>query len=164
MGTDVAARGLDIDDIDVVIQTGCRDMDSFVHRAGRTARKGKDGLNVLFISSSNLTNILRWEQKLNINLKVSNSIEGTLKSDDGTKHIDRLNKHMNGLINVDQNASQQILQTLTNPELPDGKLHDYIKFLVEFYVSKTTFNIEQYGLITGLLNSATYGLTDVKYP
>lgn len=41
VATDVAARGLDIDDIDVVIQTGCRQHDSFVHRSGRTGRIGK---------------------------------------------------------------------------------------------------------------------------
>ena len=48
VATDVAARGLDIDDIDVVIQMGCREIDSFVHRSGRTARKGKNGLSILF--------------------------------------------------------------------------------------------------------------------
>ena len=49
VGTDVAARGLDVDDIDVVMHLQCRQVDSFVHRSGRTARKGKDGLNILFI-------------------------------------------------------------------------------------------------------------------
>ena len=49
VGTDVAARGLDVDDIDVVIHLQCRHVDSYVHRSGRTARKGKEGLNVLFI-------------------------------------------------------------------------------------------------------------------
>ena len=48
VATDVAARGLDIDDIDVVIQCGCRHIDSFVHRSGRTGRVGKNGLNILF--------------------------------------------------------------------------------------------------------------------
>jgi len=38
VGTDVAARGLDVDDIDVVIHMSCKELDSFVHRSGRTAR------------------------------------------------------------------------------------------------------------------------------
>ena len=50
VGTDVAARGLDVEDIDVVIQVGVRDIDAFVHRSGRTARKGKSGLNVIFFT------------------------------------------------------------------------------------------------------------------
>jgi ATP-dependent RNA helicase DDX21 len=48
VATDVAARGLDIDDIDVVIQVGCRHIDSYVHRSGRTGRVGKNGENILF--------------------------------------------------------------------------------------------------------------------
>ena len=43
VATDVASRGLDIDDVDVVIQLGCRHVDSFVHRSGRTGRVGKSG-------------------------------------------------------------------------------------------------------------------------
>jgi len=43
VATDVAARGIDIDDIDVVIQMGVRHVDSFVHRSGRTGRVGKKG-------------------------------------------------------------------------------------------------------------------------
>jgi superfamily II DNA/RNA helicase len=49
VATDVASRGLDIDDVDVVIQLGCRHVDSFVHRSGRTGRVGKEGENILFI-------------------------------------------------------------------------------------------------------------------
>ena len=48
VATDVAARGLDIDDIDVVIQLDCIHVDSFVHRTGRTGRAGKDGRNIVF--------------------------------------------------------------------------------------------------------------------
>jgi len=51
VATDVAARGLDIDDIDVVIQFDVRQVDSFIHRAGRTGRKGKSGTNILLLSS-----------------------------------------------------------------------------------------------------------------
>lgn len=74
VGTDVAARGLDIDDIDVIIQCSCNYIDSFVHRSGRTARKGKDGLNILFIEPSEMKFALDLEKKLNIDINIVNNL------------------------------------------------------------------------------------------
>lgn len=67
----MAARGIDIDDIDVVIQISCRDIDSFVHRSGRTARKDKEGLSILFFEQEQMKFILDIERKLNINIEFS---------------------------------------------------------------------------------------------
>ncbi len=48
VATNVAARGLDFPDIQLVIQTEPpREVESFIHRAGRTGRAGKTGVNVL---------------------------------------------------------------------------------------------------------------------
>lgn len=68
VATDVAARGLDIDDIDVVIQLGCRHQDSFVHRSGRTGRVGKNGTNILFFSREEYNFVLGLEKDLNITI------------------------------------------------------------------------------------------------
>ncbi len=47
VATDVAARGLDIDDLGAVINYDLpREPDVFVHRIGRTARAGRDGLAI----------------------------------------------------------------------------------------------------------------------
>lgn len=49
--TDLAARGLDFSDIDVVIQFDApKDPRSFAHRCGRTARAGKTGMALTFLS------------------------------------------------------------------------------------------------------------------
>jgi ATP-dependent RNA helicase DeaD len=49
VATDVAARGLDVQDIGRVIQVDLPDnADVFTHRAGRTGRAGRRGTNVLF--------------------------------------------------------------------------------------------------------------------
>ena len=44
VATDVAARGLDIANVDLVLQTSPpMDFDTYVHRSGRTGRAGKEG-------------------------------------------------------------------------------------------------------------------------
>lgn len=49
--TDVAARGLDVADIDWVIQVDApQDPSQFVHRVGRSARAGRKGSSLLFLT------------------------------------------------------------------------------------------------------------------
>lgn len=51
--TDVAARGLDVKDVSHVINFSIpRELDSYVHRIGRTARSGKTGYAMSFVTSS----------------------------------------------------------------------------------------------------------------
>ena len=74
VATDVASRGLDIDDIDVVIQCGCRHIDSFVHRSGRTGRGGKNGTNILFFEPSDFKFVLELEEQLNIAISIQQTL------------------------------------------------------------------------------------------
>lgn len=49
IATNVAARGLDIPSVDLIIQMSPpRNADEYVHRAGRTGRAGKNGVCVTF--------------------------------------------------------------------------------------------------------------------
>jgi ATP-dependent RNA helicase DeaD len=92
VATDVAARGLDIDDIDVIIQYGVRHVDSFVHRTGRTGRAGKEGMNVIFVSKTELPFVKKCEESLNMTIEYKNRV--TSEAED---KID-LNHDIKGLI------------------------------------------------------------------
>jgi|TARA_B110000503_G_C7166313_1_gene422042 superfamily II DNA/RNA helicase len=59
VATDVAARGIDIDGITHVINYQCpEDEKTYVHRIGRTARAGAEGISVTFVDWDDLA---RWK-------------------------------------------------------------------------------------------------------
>ena len=78
VATDVAARGLDIDNIDVVIQQSVHNVDSFIHRTGRTGRAGKEGRNIVMYEieteKSNLSFFKKIEESLKCSFKYTNMI------------------------------------------------------------------------------------------
>ncbi|WP_246075570.1 DEAD/DEAH box helicase [Nonomuraea terrae] len=59
VATDVAARGIDIDDVTHVVNYDCpTDDKTYVHRIGRTGRAGRTGIAVTFVEWEELT---RWK-------------------------------------------------------------------------------------------------------
>jgi superfamily II DNA/RNA helicase len=59
VATDVAARGIDIDDVTHVVNYDCPDDEkSYLHRIGRTGRAGRTGVAVTFVDWADLT---RWQ-------------------------------------------------------------------------------------------------------
>lgn len=65
--SDLASRGLDIPDITHVIQLDVNENeDFFIHRAGRTARAGKSGINAVFGDEVELRKLARVEKRLGI--------------------------------------------------------------------------------------------------
>ena len=67
VATDVAARGLDIDNIDFIINYDVpQNIDDYIHRIGRTARAGKKGFAFTFVSKD--------EQKRFDNIRKANNV------------------------------------------------------------------------------------------
>jgi ATP-dependent RNA helicase DDX10/DBP4 len=86
--TDVAARGLDFPAVDFVIQVDCPDdVDTYIHRVGRTARYNREGRGVLFLAPSEEEGMLqRLEAKkvpveaINVRQKKRQSIKDQLQN------------------------------------------------------------------------------------
>ncbi|KAH3860788.1 hypothetical protein DPMN_023712, partial [Dreissena polymorpha] len=64
--TDVAARGLDIADVGLVIQAEPpKDGSMYIHRVGRSGRAGKDGMSILLYGREEREKVIQCEQAAN---------------------------------------------------------------------------------------------------
>ena len=74
VATDVAARGLDVDDLTHVINYGLPDdIESYTHRSGRTGRAGKKGTSISIIHSREKRKVRDIEREIGKDL-----VDGTL--------------------------------------------------------------------------------------
>ncbi len=65
VATDIMARGIDIDDIELVVNYDVpRESEDYVHRIGRTARADRDGNAITFISEKEIGKFKRIEKFL----------------------------------------------------------------------------------------------------
>ena len=86
--TDIAARGLDFPAVHWVVQVDCpEDANTYIHRAGRTARFEKDGQALLFLLPSEENKFVEQLQakkvpinKIQVNPKKLRSIQGKLEA------------------------------------------------------------------------------------
>jgi ATP-dependent RNA helicase DeaD len=70
VATDVAARGLDVDDISHVIHFNLPDdAERYTHRSGRTARAGKSGVSMLLVNTREARRIPELERRAGVRFK-----------------------------------------------------------------------------------------------
>ena len=78
VATDIAARGLDIDDVDTVVNFELpRDPEDYVHRIGRTARAGRKGRAVSFIGRRDFSLLARLERFVGVRMLREKVMTGT---------------------------------------------------------------------------------------
>jgi len=88
VATDVAARGLDVKGIDLVINYDlARSSEDFIHRTGRTGRAGEEGLAISFITHRDWDTMVRFERELDIRFekRIVAGLEGKFKGPKKTK-------------------------------------------------------------------------------
>ena len=100
VATDILARGIDIDDIRIVINYDVpRDCDDYIHRIGRTARAGTTGRAITFVSEEDQTFFKQIEDfieqdvpKIAVPAELGEAPAYELKKQEEKKKTDRKNK------------------------------------------------------------------------
>jgi superfamily II DNA/RNA helicase len=74
VATDVAARGIDVDDITQVVNFDApEDRETYVHRIGRTARAGRAGVGVTFVMHDQARDIGKIAHELRLHAQFEQS-------------------------------------------------------------------------------------------
>lgn len=86
VATDVAGRGIHVDDVTHVINFTLPDMpDDYVHRIGRTGRAGHTGVSISFVSENDAFNLPALESHIDQKFKLSQfDFEETTEASDGS--------------------------------------------------------------------------------
>ncbi|KAJ7129747.1 P-loop containing nucleoside triphosphate hydrolase protein [Mycena epipterygia] len=76
ISTDVGARGLDIEDVAIVINWDLpNEPEEYTHRVGRTARAGRGGVAISFVTEWDEDRILKIEERINTRLEEMTLLE-----------------------------------------------------------------------------------------
>lgn len=117
IATDVAARGIDVDDVDVVFNYDLpQDEEYYVHRIGRTGRAGREGIALSFVSGKEAYKLKEIERYCKTKIKA--------------KPVPSMDDVKNTLI---EGVFNQIRQTVE-----EGGLSDMVEYI------ENQLNIEDY--------------------
>jgi ATP-dependent RNA helicase DDX21 len=157
VATDVAARGIDIQDVDLVVQFDPpRDVDTYVHRSGRTGRAGKKGVSVLMFGRQQQRDIVRIERDLSHGFKFDlagpPSIEAALRALAKTSAV--------ACSGVPDETSQHFKEAAI-ALLKDNDAEDVVARCLAA-ISKRTTEVLSRSLITGDLGFATVEMSNSR--
>ena len=90
IATDIVSRGIDIDDIQMVINYDTpHDPEDYVHRIGRTARANRDGMAVTLVTPHDYPSLLKIEKLIEKGIDKPNLPEGCGEKPDVSKSLHR---------------------------------------------------------------------------
>ncbi len=137
IATDVAARGIDVDDVDLVINYDVpQDVEYYVHRIGRTARAGRNGRAITFVGPKEIYKLKSIQRFARIRItqiplptpadveemKISNlirSIKTGIDEGDNDRYIEIVERIM-----LDNYSSLDIAAALLKREIGTRKTDD----------------------------------------
>ena len=130
VATDLAARGIDVKNLSWVVNYHLPDTyEAYVHRSGRTARAGANGLSLTIIQKEEIEDIGDFEKELDITFKPFKKPDAKSIEDNNTllwakkifkaKPNREVNEHLKGQIKT-------IFHHLTKEELVDKILANYL--------------------------------------
>jgi ATP-dependent RNA helicase DeaD len=146
VATDVAARGIDVDDITHVIHHQLpQDLEVYTHRSGRTARAGKSGISMCFINTRESNKIRQLERDLKIQFK-----KGLIPS--GKEVCDsKIEKFISNFSNISinkkwignyQHKVEELMNQFSKEELIQKMLSFEIEQLSHHYLNAPDLNID----------------------
>ncbi len=93
VSTDIAARGIDVEGITHIFNYDIpEDAESYIHRIGRTARAGKSGVAVTFVTPNNIEELSSIEKKIKMSIKKNENPNKPKQSSRPKKDFDRSEK------------------------------------------------------------------------
>ncbi|PKQ63351.1 DEAD/DEAH box helicase [Labilibaculum manganireducens] len=126
VATDVAARGIDVDDLTHVIHYNLPDeLEFYTHRSGRTARAGRSGISIALITPRDERKIRDLSKKLNVEF-------AQVKVPGGEEVCERQLLHfMNRIkeVDIEENNIETYFEAI-NSELNELSREDIIKKFV----------------------------------
>ncbi len=135
IATDVAARGLDVSDIDLVFNYDLpQQAEYYVHRIGRTARAGKKGASFTFVTSRDYPKFKEIEKYANIKME---KMKLPTKSDVEKESLDNLFDKVNK--NIIRAEDQENYTEVLNKLLAEGhSLYDISASLLKMVKESTS--------------------------
>ncbi|WP_010522336.1 DEAD/DEAH box helicase [Aquimarina agarivorans] len=137
VATDVAARGIDVNDITHVINYQLPDEnETYNHRSGRTGRAGKDGVSIVITTKSDVRKIKSLERTLQTTFEaktvptgkeickiqlfnLAEKIETTEVNDEVDEYLPEINSHLEHL------SKEELIKKLVTVEFT--RFHNYYK-------------------------------------
>ncbi|XP_022866498.1 DEAD-box ATP-dependent RNA helicase 7-like [Olea europaea var. sylvestris] len=114
VATNVAARGLDIDDVQLIIQCEPpRDVEAYIHRSGRTGRAGKTGVAVMLYDPRK-SNFSRIERESGVKFEhISAPQPADRAKAAGAEAAEKITEISDSVIPVFKAAAEELLNTST---------------------------------------------------
>ncbi|ELP90553.1 ATP-dependent RNA helicase DDX50, putative [Entamoeba invadens IP1] len=124
IATDVVARGIDISGVDLIIMTRVpKDIPQYVHRAGRTARAGKEGITVTLYTMAEISALGMIEKSVNFKFeRIGVPQPETLARFAVLGLSGDMKDVKKSLYNVHMDTAQQVLDEEKDPKIAVAKL------------------------------------------